>query len=156
MNKTVRGGALRRWIIGGGCAAGGFWSRIRRRSRKARPRRRASKARPVFSAAKPIEFTLHAPFSKLRRDRAESTAYARPRSRTWVTVAKSSAGRGATRGTGAKKNCEIRRVVNFTKDSTRDGSSPEWTLRGRCTAGTTTSTNSKSCREYQSMRQGGC
>ncbi len=76
---------------------------------------------PIFSAETPIEFTLHAQFSKLRRDRGEETEY-RPafisykgeNGEVQVPV------RARTRGIWRKKNCEIPPLLlNFTKDSTK-------------------------------------
>ena len=76
---------------------------------------------PIFQSEKPIEMTLYAPFSQLRKDRQVETQY-RP---AWI-VYKSDSGdvripaRVRTRGIYRKKNCEIPPLlVNFTKDSTK-------------------------------------
>lgn len=76
---------------------------------------------PVFTADQPLEFTLHAPFSKLRRDRQAETEY-RP---AFITY-KGAEGdvrvpvRVRTRGVWRKANCEIPPLMmNFTKDSTK-------------------------------------
>jgi hypothetical protein len=76
---------------------------------------------PVFSAATPLEFTLHAPFTKLRRDRQDSTPY-RQAFITYATAEGSARVpvRARTRGIWRKKNCEIPPILlNFTKDSTK-------------------------------------
>lgn len=76
---------------------------------------------PMFMAEQPLEFTLHAPFSKLRRDRQESTEY-----RQGFITYKGASGdvrvplRMRTRGVWRKANCEIPPLMfNFTKDSTK-------------------------------------
>ena len=76
---------------------------------------------PIFSEAKPLELTLHAPFGKLRRDRAEQTEY-----RAGFITYKGDSGevripvRLRTRGIWRKKNCEIPPLMlNFTNDSTK-------------------------------------
>jgi len=123
MKKTVFGGALRRWVLGGGCAAcvllGGQIS-AQEPQGEAKEKKPYSPP-PVFSAAKPIEFTLHAPFSRLRRDRAESTAY-RPAALSYMgdSGEVNVPVRVRTRGIWRKKNCEIPPLLlNFTKDSTK-------------------------------------
>lgn len=76
---------------------------------------------PMFMAERPLEFTLHAPFSKLRRDRQESTeyragfiTYTGPNGAVRVPL------RMRTRGVWRKANCEIPPLMlNFTKDSTK-------------------------------------
>ena len=76
---------------------------------------------PIFAEEKPVEVTLYAPFSQLKKDRQEETQY-RP---GWLTY-KGDAGevrvpaRLRTRGIWRKKNCEIPPLlVNFSKDSTK-------------------------------------
>lgn len=76
---------------------------------------------PIFTSEKPIEMTLYAPFSQLRKDRQVETQY-RP---AWI-VYKGDSGdvrvpaRVRTRGIYRKKNCDIPPLlVNFTKDSTK-------------------------------------
>ena len=76
---------------------------------------------PMFADAKPLEFTLVAPFGKLRRDRAEQTDW---RSGEILFKGDSGAGRVPvrlrTRGIWRKKNCEIPPLMmNFTNDSTK-------------------------------------
>lgn len=76
---------------------------------------------PIFAEAPAIEFTLVAPFGKLKRDRAVETEY-RP-----ATIFYTANGsevripvRLRTRGIWRKKNCEIPPLMmNFTKDSTK-------------------------------------
>lgn len=76
---------------------------------------------PIFQAQAPIEMTLYAPFSQLRKDRQPETQY-RP---GWIVYAGDSGDvripvRLRTRGIYRKKNCEIPPLlVNFTKDSTK-------------------------------------
>ena len=76
---------------------------------------------PIWSEEKPLELTLYAPYSQLKKDRQVETQY-RP---GWITY-KSDTGeiripaRLRTRGIWRKKNCEIPPLlVNFTKDSTK-------------------------------------
>jgi hypothetical protein len=76
---------------------------------------------PIFTSQTPIEMTLYAPFSQLRKDRQVETQY-RP---AWI-VYKGDSGevrvpaRVRTRGIYRKKNCDIPPLlVNFTKDSTK-------------------------------------
>jgi hypothetical protein len=76
---------------------------------------------PMFTDAKPIEFTLVAPFGKLRRDRQEQTEW-----RAGEILFKADSGPGRvpvrlrTRGIWRKKNCEIPPLMmNFTNDSTK-------------------------------------
>ena len=76
---------------------------------------------PMFTEAKPLEFTLVAPFGKLRRDRAEQTDW-----RQGEIQFKGDSGAGRvpvrlrTRGIWRKKNCEIPPLMmNFTNDSTK-------------------------------------
>lgn len=76
---------------------------------------------PIFVEQKPIEMTLYAPFSQLRKDRQVETQY-RP---GWI-VYKTDSGdvrvpvRVRTRGIYRKKNCDIPPLlVNFTKDSAK-------------------------------------
>ena len=76
---------------------------------------------PMYAEVKPIAFTLHAPFGKLKRDRAEQTDY-RP---GYITYTSDSGAvripvRMRTRGIWRKKNCEIPPLMlNFTNDSTK-------------------------------------
>lgn len=76
---------------------------------------------PVFMADQPLEFTLHAPFGKLRRDRKPETEY-RPAFITY-TGAEGQVRvpvRVRTRGVWRKANCDIPPLMmNFTKDSTK-------------------------------------
>lgn len=76
---------------------------------------------PIYSEAAPLQFTLHAPFGKLKRDRGEQTVY-RP---AHITL-KGDSGevripvRLRTRGIWRKKNCEIPPLMmNFTNDSAK-------------------------------------
>ena len=76
---------------------------------------------PIFQEQKPIEMTLHAPFSQLRRDRQVESKY-----RTGYIVYKGDSAdvrvpvRLRTRGIWRKKNCDIPPLlVNFPKDSTK-------------------------------------
>jgi hypothetical protein len=76
---------------------------------------------PMFTEAQPIEFTLVAPFGRLRRDRQEQTEW-RPGEIRFKTD--SGAGRVPvrlrTRGIWRKKNCDIPPLMlNFTNDSTK-------------------------------------
>jgi hypothetical protein len=76
---------------------------------------------PMFLSDQPLEFTLHAPFSKLRRDRQEATEY-RQAYITYRTAdgEKRVPLRLRTRGVWRKANCEIPPLMfNFTKDSTK-------------------------------------
>lgn len=77
---------------------------------------------PAFSSESIIEFTLHAPFGKLRRDREAETEY-RP---AFITYNDFTSGptrvpvRVRTRGIWRKANCQIPPLMfNFTKDSTK-------------------------------------
>jgi hypothetical protein len=77
---------------------------------------------PVFSSQSIVEFTLHAPFGKLRRDREVETEY-RP---AFITYNDFTSGptrvplRVRTRGIWRKANCQIPPLMfNFTKDSTK-------------------------------------
>ena len=76
---------------------------------------------PAFSSDSIVEFTLHAPFGKLRRDRQTETEY-RP---AFITYRDSSGTvrvplRVRTRGIWRKANCQIPPLMfNFTKDSTK-------------------------------------
>lgn len=76
---------------------------------------------PTFQAQKPIEMTLYAPFSQLRKDRQVETQY-----RNGYIVYAGDSGavrvpvRLRTRGIWRKKNCDIPPLLlNFTKDSTK-------------------------------------
>ena len=76
---------------------------------------------PIYGEAKPIEFTLVAPFGKLRRDRQVETEW-----RPGEILFKADSGPGRvpvrvrTRGIWRKKNCEIPPLMlNFTNDSTK-------------------------------------
>jgi hypothetical protein len=76
---------------------------------------------PMFMAEKPMEFVLHAPFGKLRRDRKVETEYRE----AFITYL-GDAGqvrvpvRTRTRGIWRKANCEIPPLLlNFTKDSSK-------------------------------------
>jgi hypothetical protein len=76
---------------------------------------------PIFQAPKPIEMTLYAPFSRLRKDRQEQAQY-----RNGYIVYAGDSGavrvpvRLRTRGIWRKKNCEVPPLlVNFPKDSTK-------------------------------------
>lgn len=77
---------------------------------------------PAFSSSSIVEFTLHAPFGKLRRDRQEETEY-----RTgYITYNDHTNGatrvpvRLRTRGIWRKANCQIPPLMfNLTKDSTK-------------------------------------
>lgn len=77
--------------------------------------------RPIFQAQKPIEMTLYAPFSQLRRDRQVETQY-----RPGYLVYKGDSSdvrvpvRLRTRGIWRKKNCDIPPLLlNFHKDSAK-------------------------------------
>jgi hypothetical protein len=77
---------------------------------------------PAFSSSSIVEFTLHAPFGKLRRDRKAETEY-RP---AFITYNDHTTGpqrvpvRVRTRGIWRKANCQIPPLMfNFTKDSTK-------------------------------------
>lgn len=76
---------------------------------------------PIWEDAKPLELTLYAPISQLKKDRATETQYRAG----WMTY-KGDTGivripaRFRTRGIWRKKNCEIPPLlVNFTKDSVK-------------------------------------
>jgi hypothetical protein len=76
---------------------------------------------PMFTAAAPVEFTLMAPFGKLKKDRAVQTEW-----RQAELFFKSDSGSGRvpvrvrTRGIWRKKNCEIPPLMlNFTNDSSK-------------------------------------
>ena len=76
---------------------------------------------PMYGEAKPIEFTLVAPFGRLRRDRQVETEW-----RPGEIRFKADSGPGRvpvrvrTRGIWRKKNCEIPPLMlNFTNDSTK-------------------------------------
>jgi hypothetical protein len=76
----------------------------------------------IFSEPQAIEFTLIAPFGKLKRDRQQTTEY-RPATITWVAdgAVKRVPVRLRTRGIWRKKNCEIPPLMmNFTNDSTKN------------------------------------
>jgi hypothetical protein len=77
---------------------------------------------PAFSGESIIEFTLHAPFSRLRRDRQVETEYRD----AFITYNDFTSGptrvpvRVRTRGIWRKANCHIPPLMfNFTKDSTK-------------------------------------
>jgi hypothetical protein len=76
---------------------------------------------PIFREEKPIEMTLYAPFSQLRKDRQVETKY-----RAGYIVYRGDSGdvrvpvRLRTRGIYRKKNCDIPPLlVNFPKDSAK-------------------------------------
>ena len=76
---------------------------------------------PIFQAQQPIEMTLYAPFSQLRKDRQAQTPY-----RAAYILYRGDSGdvrvpaRVRTRGIYRKKHCDIPPLlVNFTKDSTK-------------------------------------
>lgn len=77
---------------------------------------------PAFSSNSIVEFTLHAPFGKLRRDRQVETEY-RPAFITYRNLEGDSVRvplRVRTRGIWRKANCQIPPLMfNFTKDSTK-------------------------------------
>lgn len=77
---------------------------------------------PVFSSESIVEFTLHAPFGRLRRDREAETEYRQ----AFITYNDLKNGptrvpvRVRTRGIWRKANCQIPPLMfNFTKDSTK-------------------------------------
>lgn len=76
---------------------------------------------PMFSAETPMQFTLHAPFARLRRDKQPETEYRQ----AFITYAGDTGQvrvpvRTRTRGVWRKANCDIPPLLlNFTKDSTR-------------------------------------
>jgi hypothetical protein len=75
----------------------------------------------IFGEANAIEFTLTAPFGKLKRDRAVATEY-RPATITYMADGASVRVpvRLRTRGIWRKKNCEIPPLMmNFTNDSSK-------------------------------------
>lgn len=123
--RKVRGRATRGLVLGSGFAAGALLLSAPLSAQA--PQGDTAKAPkpynppPIFAEAPAIEFTLHAPFGKLKRDRAVETAY-RP-----ATISYTADGaevkipvRLRTRGIWRKKNCEIPPLMmNFTNDSTK-------------------------------------
>jgi hypothetical protein len=77
---------------------------------------------PAFSDNSVVEFTLHAPFGKLRRDRQAETEY-RPAFIRYKDLSGDTVRvpvRVRTRGIWRKENCHIPPLMfNFTKDSTK-------------------------------------
>jgi hypothetical protein len=77
---------------------------------------------PAFSDNSVVEFTLHAPFGKLRRDRQTETEY-RPAFIRYKDLSGDTLRvpvRVRTRGIWRKENCHIPPLMfNFTKDSTK-------------------------------------
>lgn len=125
MRTIVLGRALRGLVLGSGFAAGALL--IGAPINAQQPQGDSVKTPkpynppPLFSEAKPIEFTLIAPFRQLRRDRAVQTEY-RPAVISYVAEGAEVKipVRVRTRGIWRKKNCEIPPLqFNFTKDSTK-------------------------------------
>jgi hypothetical protein len=124
--NTVLGRAARGLVLGSGLAAGSLVFVAANLFAQAAPKDSAKAPKPynpppVFTDSKPLEFTLTAPFGKLKKDRAVETEY-RPAAITYtadgaevrVPV------RLRTRGIWRKKNCEIPPLMmNFKNDSTK-------------------------------------
>jgi len=123
--NTVLGRALRGYVLGSGFAAGVllFAAPLRAQAPKGDSAKVPKPYNPpaMYAEAKPIEFTLTAPFGKLKRDRAVETEY------RLGSVSYTADGaevrfpvRLRTRGIWRKKNCEIPPLMmNFTNDSTK-------------------------------------
>jgi hypothetical protein len=121
----ILGRAARVLVLGGGVAAGlllppapGMTQESQKDSVKAP---KPYNPPPIFAEATPLEFTIVAPFGKLKRDRAVETQY---RPATIFYIANGTEVRIPvrlrTRGIWRKKNCEIPPLMmNFTNDSTK-------------------------------------
>ena len=125
MMNGARLGAVLRGVCGAWCATTLFAGALQ--AQEAQPQgkpadRKPYNPPPAFSSTSLVEFTLYAPFGKLRRDRQVETEY-RPASIRYRNLEGDSVRvplRVRTRGIWRKANCQVPPLMfNFTKDSTR-------------------------------------